>query len=152
MAMLYSQYISQRQDAVQISTMSPRDKYDECDVLVQTGFHCPISSFSVSLSFSVFLVKTTVSFPFLGSFHLEFQNTQLCSLVIPLSVFSGSLCSSFLAARSNFHFSEKINSNLMTKLKFRSNCRPSQKAIDIFQPNQKQDIFVSRGHYSWDII
>ena len=113
-------------------TMSPRDKYDECDVLVQTGFHCPISSFSVSLSFSVFLVKTTVSFPFLGSFHLEFQNTQLCSLLIPLSVFSGSLCSSFLAARSNFRFSEKINSNLMTKLKFRSNCRPSQKAIDIF--------------------
>ena len=96
--------------------MSPRDKYDECDVLVQTGFHCLISSFSVSLSFSVFLVKTTVSFPFLGSFHLEFQNTQLCSLLIPLSVFSGSLCSSFLAARSNFRFSEKINSNLMTKL------------------------------------
>ena len=125
--------------------MSPRDKYDECDVLVQTGFHCLISSFSVSLSFSVFFVKTTVSFPFLGSFHLEFQNTQLCSLLIPLSVFSGSLCSSFLAARStrSFHLSTRLLKKLTIEITTETFTQP---------PNQNQEIFVSRGNYYWDII
>ena len=136
--------------------MSPRDKYGQWGILVKSvmcQFWRPIIYFSCYLYFcDIFILisihingkmeRSLSSVPVTCSFFSRYS-LVLSALVLLLpgvpSIFQGVFWT------NGFQGDDKT--------KFSNNYCPWEKAKTFSQPpNQNQEIFVSRGHYSWDII
>ena len=131
--------------------MSPRNKYDQWGILVKSvmcQFWRPIIYFSCYLYFcDIFL------YWFLFTLMEKWKGPCICHLLILLSILSAPvlLLPGVPSIFQGVFWTNRFQGD--DKTKFSNNYCPWEKAKTFSQPpNQNQEIFVSRGHYSWDII